>query len=182
MYLDLKRNRLLLRNGVSIVTPEHMASVVMETGEAPDHLWIEKGPDSEAYATIHGIDIGYVLTDEDEIGGPAPEEHIPVNQDDIIDIISQSQRYNPNDASDKRIMEELRFFEESGNLVMLKRCHDLIQRLLSDGVVVGVGRGSACASYVLYLLGIHDVDPIKYGIPFVELSKESKRDFETDEQ
>jgi hypothetical protein len=32
----------------------------------------------------------------------------------------------------------------------------------------GVGRGSACASLVLYLIGVHMVDPIEYDIPINE--------------
>jgi DNA polymerase III alpha subunit len=36
------------------------------------------------------------------------------------------------------------------------------------GTVWGVGRGSSCASLVLHLIGLHAVDPIKYGIPLSE--------------
>lgn len=31
-----------------------------------------------------------------------------------------------------------------------------------NNIVWGVGRGSSCCSYILYLIGIHDVDSIKY--------------------
>lgn len=43
-----------------------------------------------------------------------------------------------------------------------------ITELDSAGVVRGVGRGSACASLALYLMGVHLVDPIKFDIPLVE--------------
>jgi DNA polymerase III alpha subunit len=35
-------------------------------------------------------------------------------------------------------------------------------------IVWGVGRGSSVASYVLYLIGIHKVDSIKYELNFNE--------------
>lgn len=38
-------------------------------------------------------------------------------------------------------------------------------------IVRGVGRGSSCASLVLFLLGIHHVDPVFYDIPMIEFFK-----------
>lgn len=32
----------------------------------------------------------------------------------------------------------------------------------------GIGRGSSCASYLLYLIGLHQVDPLKYNIHWSE--------------
>jgi DNA polymerase III alpha subunit len=41
----------------------------------------------------------------------------------------------------------------------------------SNNIVWGVGRGSSVASYVLYLLGVHKVDSIKYGLDIREFLK-----------
>lgn len=38
-------------------------------------------------------------------------------------------------------------------------------------IIYGVGRGSSCASLVLYLLGINKVDPVKYNINYLEFYK-----------
>ena len=38
-------------------------------------------------------------------------------------------------------------------------------------VVRGVGRGSSCASLVLFLLGVHLVDPVLYDVPMTEFFK-----------
>lgn len=35
---------------------------------------------------------------------------------------------------------------------------------IANNVVYGIGRGSACASLVLFIIGLHKVDPIKYDI------------------
>lgn len=180
MYLDQKRNRLLLMNGVSFVTSEHMAEHVMAHGEVPEHLKIEKSNESEAYSLLYGEDIGYEVTETDEMA-PEPLSEDDYSLDDMLALVISSGRYVASEATDERIREELRFFSESGNLTMLVRCWELINRLLEDSIVVGVGRGSACASYVLFLLGVHDVDPIKYRIPFVELSKEVASESEDDE-
>lgn len=44
----------------------------------------------------------------------------------------------------------------------------IVETFRERGVVWGVGRGSACASLVLFLIGVHSVDPIKYRIPLEE--------------
>ena len=52
----------------------------------------------------------------------------------------------------------------------------LIDKFRNDGIVWGVGRGSSCASYVLFLLFVNDVDPVRFGINFSEMSKEVSND------
>jgi DNA polymerase III alpha subunit len=37
-----------------------------------------------------------------------------------------------------------------------------------EGVVWGIGRGSSVASYILYLIGVHSVDSIKYNLDWQE--------------
>lgn len=43
---------------------------------------------------------------------------------------------------------------------------DALEYARSNGIVVGDGRGSAAGSLVCYLLGITNIDPIKYGLIF----------------
>lgn len=44
----------------------------------------------------------------------------------------------------------------------------MYEKFQNHGMVYGIGRGSACASLVLYLIGVHMVDPILYDIPIGE--------------
>ncbi len=43
---------------------------------------------------------------------------------------------------------------------------DFVHYARERGIPVGPGRGSAVGSLVCYLLGISDIDPLKYGLPF----------------
>ena len=43
---------------------------------------------------------------------------------------------------------------------------DFVHSARQKGIPVGPGRGSAVGSLVCYLLGISDIDPLKYGLPF----------------
>lgn len=44
----------------------------------------------------------------------------------------------------------------------------VIHKFRELNVVWGVGRGSSCASLVLYIMGLHKVDPVKYNIDMME--------------
>jgi len=47
----------------------------------------------------------------------------------------------------------------------------VVDTLRENQIVWGVGRGSSVASYVLYLIGVHKIDSIKYKLPIEEFFK-----------
>lgn len=51
---------------------------------------------------------------------------------------------------------------------------DMINYAKNNNVMVGVGRGSGAGSFVCYLLGITDLDPIKYGLIFERFLNEER--------
>lgn len=67
-----------------------------------------------------------------------------------------------------RISTELERFEEHGLLDVLRTLMYIINTLEAAGVPWGVGRGSSVASYILYLIRVHDVDSIEYELDFDE--------------
>jgi len=44
----------------------------------------------------------------------------------------------------------------------------VINRFNANNTVWGVGRGSSTSSYLLYILGIHDIDSVEYDLDFTE--------------
>ncbi|MBF0504684.1 MAG: DNA polymerase III subunit alpha [Candidatus Omnitrophica bacterium] len=65
-----------------------------------------------------------------------------------------------------RLEHELHTIEKMGFVSYFLIVWDFINYAKSIGVPVGPGRGSAAGSLVSYLLGITDLDPIKYGLLF----------------
>lgn len=65
----------------------------------------------------------------------------------------------------ERLVEEIDLFLELGYEDLLKALVYVVAELSKRRIVWGVGRGSSCSSYLLYLLGLHEVDPVKYEIP-----------------
>ena len=67
-----------------------------------------------------------------------------------------------------RVQEELAAFKQHNYLNLLKFLHYLVQTMRENQILWGVGRGSSVASYVLYLLGVHRIDSIQYGLDWRE--------------
>ena len=72
------------------------------------------------------------------------------------------------DAQRQRVEEELTAFNERGLVPLLQYMIYLVDFMRENNIVWGVGRGSSVASYVLYLIGVHRIDSIKYDLDWRE--------------
>lgn len=70
-----------------------------------------------------------------------------------------------------RVTEELELFYQHNMIDLLKYIKYLVDTMRKNNIVWGVGRGSSVASYVLFLLGVHKVDSIKYNLDINEFLK-----------
>lgn len=68
----------------------------------------------------------------------------------------------------QRLIEELQEFRARNMLPLLRALKYLIDTLRTNSIIWGVGRGSSVASYVLFLLGVHKIDSIKYNLDWHE--------------
>ena len=67
-----------------------------------------------------------------------------------------------------RVQEELHEFKMRGMNDLLRYMIYLVDFMRENGIVWGVGRGSSVASYVLYLIGVHRINSIKYNLDWRE--------------
>ena len=67
-----------------------------------------------------------------------------------------------------RVQEELKAFRERDMIPLLRYMIYLVDFMRENNIVWGVGRGSSVASYVLYLIGVHKIDSIQYGLDWTE--------------
>jgi len=67
-----------------------------------------------------------------------------------------------------RVLDELDLYKKLELMDVLRTLIFVINTLIENNVVWGVGRGSSVSSYVLYLMGVHDVDSFKYGLNIEE--------------
>jgi DNA polymerase III alpha subunit len=71
----------------------------------------------------------------------------------------------------QRLVEELTLYRQKNLIPVLKAIKYVVDTLRKNEVIWGVGRGSSVASYVLFLLGVHKIDSIKYKLPIEEFFK-----------
>lgn len=105
-----------------------------------------------------------------------PEEYKNLDlQEWFIFRVAQEIDIDPSEIWDKqnfpevkRVNEELEAFHEHGLFNLLRYMIYLVDFMRENDIVWGVGRGSSVASYVLYLIGVHRINPIQYGLDWRE--------------
>ena len=86
-----------------------------------------------------------------------------------IDIWNYFLDKCPDDTPEMtRVCKELTLYDKYNIIDVLNVCIYIVDTLRKNNIVWGVGRGSSVASYVLYLIGIHKVDSIKYDLDINE--------------
>ena len=68
------------------------------------------------------------------------------------------------DICRERVNLEMDLFEQRGLVPLLQLMLFLVDHFRTNKIVWGVGRGSSVASYCLYLIGVHHIDSLKYGL------------------
>lgn len=71
----------------------------------------------------------------------------------------------------QRLIEELDLYKKHDMIIVLKSMKYLVDTMKKYDIVWGVGRGSSVASYVLFLLGVHRIDSVKYCLSINEFFK-----------
>lgn len=67
-----------------------------------------------------------------------------------------------------RVEEELNVFKEKQLINLLKWLKYFVDTCRKHNVLWGIGRGSSVSSYVLYLIGVHRIDSVKYNLDYRE--------------
>lgn len=77
----------------------------------------------------------------------------------------------------ERLVEELKVISDKNFASYFLVVGDMVSWAKANEILVGPGRGSAAGSLVCYLLGITDVDPIKFDLLFFRFINPERNDF-----
>ncbi len=94
-----------------------------------------------------------------------PAEYYTLNIENYL-----TERCNTSAELD-RVYLELAEFDKRNMIPVLQFLIYFIDKLKQNNIVWGVGRGSSVASYVLYLMGVHRIDAVKYNLDIKEFLK-----------
>lgn len=87
--------------------------------------------------------------------------HMP-EQYQQLDIAQHILDLCTTDAELQRCGHELLLYQERGLFNLLRFLKYLVDTMIDNRIIWGVGRGSSVASYVLYKLGVHRIDSMFY--------------------
>lgn len=117
--------------------------------------------------TIHyQLDSDIKLSNEDYIyDWFLPEEYKK------IDVLSYLLAKCSTDLQQERVKIEYAEYEKRDLILLLQFLIYFKDKVKANNKIIGVGRGSSVASYILYLIGIHKIDSIKYELDLTEFLK-----------
>lgn len=72
------------------------------------------------------------------------------------------------DEERHRVQEEFKEFKQRKMITLLQVLKYVVDTLKSNNIVMGVGRGSSVASYVLYLLDVHKINSLQHNLDWRE--------------
>lgn len=131
-------------------------------------------------------DVNKFNTAMEQQGLPKLQKYIPLDVDQkTFDGVCQSEWFMPDEykklnvhnyiltkeltqEETARAAEELAEFEGRGMINLLRYMIYLVNFMRENNIVWGVGRGSSVASYVLFLIGVHRINSIQYGLDWRE--------------
>lgn len=161
------KNYSLRYDGVIEVEPSQVPKLFM-LGVNPEQINVTNiSDDVEKFNLRSDIKLELISDDIHEINFDwnLPDEYKNL---DIYDYIASKIEHTADERIVDRVVKELSEIKKRGLENLIRTIIYVIDTFKRKQVVWGVGRGSSCASYILYLLGLHCVDPIKYNIPMDE--------------
>jgi DNA polymerase III alpha subunit len=159
-------DRTLWFDGESSFNPKHLLTVVQRY----DVQFVDEVNDLVREYNMH-VGKGQELKVKTECNPLSFEWNLPLEYKnlDVVNYILDKHLEVVSGISDeemeerdKRLCVELLKYKKHGFLDVLRTIIYIINMLTLNNVVWGVGRGSSVSSYVLYVIGVHDVDSFAY--------------------
>ncbi len=169
MKTELK-NRILWFDGTSQVSPELVPELLLE-GLKPEQLVAtSSNEDLALFNSLSdiAIEFGKDKNRPFDMSYQIPERYKEIDLGDYLGDMLNKRDLGNNNLYIDRTRSELHEIKQRNMEMLVRTLIYVIDRLEQTGTVWGVGRGSSCASLVLYLIGLHKVDPIKFNIPMQE--------------
>ena len=173
-------DRELRFDGVSIVPVEELAEALLR-GVPPRMLRVRTADDEV-------VAFNSLVAEEDQIqllqpepiqlsyGWKLPEKYATLDVQQYLterfDAVLPTlvKRYSKLQilAAAERLAAEIDEIQRRGMVDFFRTIIYVLDEFRDKNVVWGVGRGSSCACYALFILGLHSVDCIKYNVPMSE--------------
>jgi hypothetical protein len=166
------RDRVLFFDGTSQVTPDLVPEMLLAGVPISKIAVTEEDEEVKAFNMISDevISVGHVPSAGFNLTWKIPKRYDEINLPAHLLKVLAAKFPDPEKRIPyaKRLNEELQEIQKRNLEQIVKALIFVVSKFNESGIVYGVGRGSSCASLVLFLIGVHKVDPIKFGIPMTE--------------
>lgn len=162
-------DRELWEDGVTSVDPDKLTQYILKLAPKGllNRLAVNKlTPAVREYNSVadHPIEVKTELSDF-SLNWSLPDAYKYLDIDEYL--IGLGSRVEQDELFEKRIQRlshEIYVFKQLQLDEVLKLLIYIVDQLRETKSIWGVGRGSSCSSYLLFLLGLHEVDPVRYDI------------------
>lgn len=161
-------SRTLWYDGTNQVSPDIVPDLLLH-GVSPTRIVVtEKDDDMLRYDACAEVPIATVKSENSllDYAWRIPEEVKNIDLHALFDEILNEKALSG--VYSQRVAAELAEVKKRSLENLFRTLYFVIGRFKEKKIVWGVGRGSACSSLLLFLLGVHCVDPVKFDIPYQE--------------
>lgn len=148
------KDRTLFYDGSSSISLDKMVDYLLRFG--PDKIYCSE--------TGYNLRTKSKSDPLEKVHWDIPEEY--QNRDVVTEIYKMASLHGVKAVT--RVGLELEEFQRRGMIPLLKILLYIVERMKKEGKAWGVGRGSSCAVYTLYLMDVHCVDSLKFNLPMDE--------------
>lgn len=177
LFVELAE-RALRFDGVSLLHPEQVEHFLLR-GMKPSQIRVtEITPELECFnqhvSTNERLSDQLLEPISFEMTWRLPKEYLELDVEQHVSVVFRERlpalAYDSSqtEAAINRVAQEISEFERRGLFNLLRVIIYILDRFKETGQVYGVGRGSSCASFILFLLGLHVVDTIRFNVPLEE--------------
>ncbi len=157
--------------GQAILGSDDLRELLLQ-GKNISHLNVERDDDIELYEKYQGellkqatifLDAPEEILSFEEFHMEKANEWIFPREYQSIEVLPWLLSKCTTQEEIDRVNDEFELYKERDLEMLLRLFIYLIDYMRQNKFIWGVGRGSSVSSYILYLIGVHRVDSIKYG-------------------
>lgn len=177
LYYEKLKDKCLWVDGTSSLDKNGLYDLILSGKEIENTLVTEIDSEIEKFSKLTGISFKEKNSPEYEKLNDnflIPKKFFTINLEEYFikkfKELDATKKMNKGDKLRKveRIYEELTLYQEKGLEDILRAAIYIVTTFETNDVVWGPGRGSSCCSYLLYLIGIHDVDSVEFELDIDE--------------
>ena len=175
-YTELK-DRVLWFDGDSTIEPDTIADMLLKGTSLKKGVYVSEVTDEirefnrisedqlKVKTSVRPLDFSWNI----------PDKYLTLNLRRFLlkkldEEVSRNDSLTDEDVEVRiaRVEDELARYYENNLHFLLRTAIYIIDTFREKNVVWGIGRGSACSSYILYLVGVHDIDSVLYELDITD--------------